>query len=169
MFLKPHLCTRNSRKIRTKQVFPQRPVKIRVVRVQKAFKRRLPRDSPLFFSVTSVISVMVFSKPETQRFLSANLRKFTRIFCFFSRSLAKIGGLILTLRKPCLEIVGLSDIYFRSAGSVTMKVVPWPSVLSTVISPPCCWAIHCAMARPSPTPDGEGEPSDTRTRDLSTR
>jgi hypothetical protein len=37
-------------------------------------------------------------------------------------------------------------------GNVTLKVEPWPSVLVTVIVPPCRSTSACVMARPNPVP-----------------
>jgi hypothetical protein len=40
-----------------------------------------------------------------------------------------------------------------SAGSVSVKIEPTPTVLSTVMVPPRRWAKRRAMARPRPVPE----------------
>src|SRR6478609_709776 len=56
------------------------------------------------------------------------------------------------LRLPVATLGRVWSPTRRAAGSSTVKTLPLPGALSTLISPWCASAIHLAMASPSPLP-----------------
>ena len=50
------------------------------------------------------------------------------------------------------ETKGRYAVWVYDRGRVNLTVVPWPSVDSTLMEPPCCSTICFALAKPTPVP-----------------
>src|SRR5690606_8499871 len=68
-------------------------------------------------------------------------------------------------RTPTTGESGGTGVGSRDRGRLTVKTVPRPGRLCTVMEPPCASAIHLVIARPNPAPGR----APVRVRAVSTR
>lgn len=89
-------------------------------------------------------------------------------FMVNARAWLKLSRIAATNSLLLLPLMNGSRIYFAS-GSVTSKVVPWLSLLATLIVPPWARTIQDTIDSPSPLPEGELESLSFWERAASTR